>query len=334
MKAVILVAGVGTKLTQPTNLQPKGLITLADKAILGHIVDDLLKSGVESFVFVIGSLGYKVQRYIETRYKKRIKAEFVIQEPRLGSAHAVWTARETFQHESEIVIIFGDTISSLDTKKFIRNKGSLVGVSKVNKPSAFGIVEIDKNNYVKKFSEKPKIPKSNLALVGLYKISNVAALLEAIGLIIENKKKTYGEYHLTDALTEMLRTGQKFETIEVNHWYDCSCKETLLEANQAILKREEFEIVYPEKYHNSILIPPISIGENCKISNSIIGPNVSIANNTTINSCIIQGSIVCSNATLNNIILKNTVIGNDTNVKGAFRSLYVGDESSVDLQKD
>ncbi len=334
MKAIILVAGVGSKISQPTNLQPKGLLTLADKPILGHIIDDLMKSGIDDFVFVIGSLGYKVQQYVRLCYKKRIKAEFIIQEPRLGSAHAVWTARELFKHESEIVIVFGDTISSLDTKKFIRQKISTVAVSRVEKPSAFGIVEIDKKGSVTKFSEKPKIPKSNLALVGLYKIINVPLLLEAIGQNIENKKQTQGEYHLTDALTAMLKAGEVFETIEVSHWYDCSCKETLLDANEVMLKREEFETVEPEKYHNTVLIPPVSIGENTKISNSIIGPYVSIGNNTTINSCIIQTSIVCSHANLLNIILRKTVIGNDTNVKGAFRSLYVSDESSVDMQKD
>jgi glucose-1-phosphate thymidylyltransferase len=334
MKAIILVAGVGSKTTQPTNLQPKGLLTLADKPILGHIIDDLMQAGIDNFVFVIGSLGYKVQQYVRMRYKKRIKAEFIIQEPRLGSAHAVWTARQFFSNEPEVLLIFGDTISSLDTKKFIRNKTSTVGVTKVDKPSAFGIVEINKKGEVSKFSEKPKIPKSNLALVGLYKIRNVSLLLEAIGQNIENKKQTQGEYHLTDALTEMLKAGEVFETVEVNHWYDCSCKETLLEANEVMLKQEKFEIVQPEKYHNTILIPPVSIGENTKISNSIIGPYVSIGSNTTINSCIVQTSIVCSNANLLNIILRKTVIGNDTNVKGAFRSLYVSDESSVDMQKD
>jgi glucose-1-phosphate thymidylyltransferase len=209
-----------------------------------------------------------------------------------------------------------------------------VAVSKVDKPSAFGIVEVGKTENVIKFSEKPKIPKSNLALVGLYKITNVTVLLEAIGHNIENRKQTQGEFHLTDALSEMLKAGEKFEIVEVNHWYDCSCKESLLEANEVMLKREEFEVVQPEKYHNTILIAPVSIGENCKISNSIIGPNVSIGTNTTINSCVIQQSIICTNANLQNIILRQTVIGNDTNVKGAFRSLYVSDESSVDLQKD
>jgi glucose-1-phosphate thymidylyltransferase len=334
MKAVIPVAGVGSKLHQPANLQPKTLITLADKPVIGHIIDGFLKVGIQDFVFIIGSLGYKVQHYIQTTYKKRIKADFVIQEPRLGSAHAIWTARESFKHETELVVAFGDTISSLDTKQFVRSKTSMVAVSKVDTPCSFGIVETDKDNFVKKFAEKPKIPKSNKALVGLYKINNVPLLLDSIGHNIESKRFTYGEYHLTDALSLMLKMGEKFAVTEVNHWYDCSRMESLLAANEILLKHEEFETVFPEEHEDTILIPPVSIGTGCKISNSIIGPYVAIGNNTTIQSCILQNSIVCSNSHLQNSILKKSVIGNDTNVKGAFRSVYVSDEASLDMQKD
>lgn len=334
MKVIIPVAGVGSKLHQPANLQPKTLITLADKPVIGHIIDKFLKAGINEFVFVIGSLGYKIQSYIQTTYKKRIKAEFAIQEPRLGSAHAIWTARDFFKSETEIAIAFGDTISSLDTKEFINSKVSLVGVSKVDTPCAFGIAETDKDDFVKRFSEKPKIPKSNKALVGLYKINNVPLLLDAIGQNIENKKFTYGEHHLTDALTVMLKAGEKFATIEVNHWYDCSRMESLLEANEMMLKHDEFETVFPERYEDTILIPPVSIGTGCKISNSIIGPYVAIGNNSTINSCILQNTIICSNSHLQNSVLKKSVIGNDTNVRGAFRSIYVSDEASMDMQKD
>ncbi len=334
MKAIIPVAGVGSKLQQPTNLQPKTLITVADKPVIGHIIDEFIRVGVHEFVFVIGALGYKIQQYIHQTYKKKIKAEFAIQEPRLGSAHAIWSAREFFKNETEIVIAFGDAIASLDTKQFIRSKTSIVAVTKVDNPCSFGIVETDQNSWVKKFVEKPKIPKSNKALVGLYKINNVPMLLDLIGQNIESKKLTQGEYHLTDALGMLLKTGEKFAIMEVDHWHDCSRMETLLEANEMMLKHEEFETVFPERYEDTILIPPVSIGSNCKISNSIIGPYVAIGNDSVIHSSILQHSIVCSHSNLQNTILKKSVIGNNTNVKGAFRSIYVSDEASLDMQKD
>jgi glucose-1-phosphate thymidylyltransferase len=332
MKAIVLVAGVGSKLLQPSHIQPKTLLPLAEKPILGHIIDDFLKAGVDDFVFVIGALGYRIQQFVHLHYHKKIRYEFVVQEPRLGSAHAVWTARHTFEKEQELLIVFGDALSSINGKKFVNSKLSAVGITKVDNPSSFGIVEVDKENFVRKMTEKPKIPKSNWALVGLYKIMNVPLLLRTIEGHIQQQKTVQGEYLLTNALAEMLSHGESFAAVEVNHWYDCSKKNTLLEANEMLLKRDEFMTVDTSRFHNCIFIPPVSLSKNCVIQNSIIGPNVTVGNGAVIDTCILRDSIVGTNGQVHNAVLRRTIVGNDASVRGAYRTLNVSDEAAVDMQ--
>ena len=106
MKAIIPVAGVGTRLRPHTYTQPKPLIPVAGKAIISFIVDQLLEVGIRDFVFVIGYLGEKMQLFIEKEYPDLNKT-FVLQNSREGSAHAIWTAREMIKDASEIFIFLG-----------------------------------------------------------------------------------------------------------------------------------------------------------------------------------------------------------------------------------
>ncbi|MFN5135033.1 MAG: glucose-1-phosphate thymidylyltransferase, partial [Chitinophagaceae bacterium] len=80
-----------------------------------------------------------------------------------------------------------------------------------------------------------------------------------------------------------------------------------------------------------IVVEPVSIGKNCEIKNSIIGPNVAVGDNTTINYSIIKESIIGSYADLYDIVLEESLIGSDTEVKGETRSLNIGDNTEIDL---
>jgi glucose-1-phosphate thymidylyltransferase len=84
-------------------------------------------------------------------------------------------------------------------------------------------------------------------------------------------------------------------------------------------------------YDNTIIIHPVSIGDNCDISDSIIGPYVTIASNTTIEASIIRDSIIGSYSTLREIILNRSVIGSDTSIRGIRRSLNIGDNTEIDF---
>lgn len=329
MKAIIPVAGIGTRLRPHTHTQPKSLIPVAGKPILAHIVDQLVDAGMKEFVFIIGYLGDKIEEYISNNYPG-IQASFVMQTTGKGTGHAIWLAKEQINNDP-ILIVFGDTICEVDWKEIINSKHSLLGVKKVDDPRQFGVAEVDNNGKILKLIEKPAIPKSNLALVGIYKILETNELMKCLDNIISNNIKTQNEFHLTDAMMCMVSGGSNFYTYNVTSWFDCGKKEILLQTNQLLLKRGNFEKVDPDAVQNSIIIPPVFIGKGCRISNSIIGPNVSIGEHVLIESSIIRESIIGPFAELNFAVLNNSLIGNDASLQGTVHSLNLGDSAEINF---
>ena len=330
MKAIILVAGIGIKLRPHTHTQPKALVPVAGKPILAHIIDTLISGGIEELIFIVGYLGGKIESFVTSSYgRQKIKTQFIRQEPRKGTGHAIWSAKEYIKDEKEILIMLGDSILNLDLPKLLKSKNSVLGVKKVDTPTLFGIAEVDKDGLVKKLVEKPSIPKSNRALVGIYKIGEVSLLLEAADHIVANKIKTHGEYQLTDVLMYMISKGASMTLFEVDNWYDCGKKESLLEANAILLGHPSFQNTFQRKYPGSIIIPPVSIGKSCKINSSIVGPNVALGDNTIVSYSIVKNTIVGSFSELKSAVLENSIIGNDTSLKGLSQSLNIGDNTEI-----
>ncbi len=331
MKAVIPVAGVGSKLRPHTHTQPKSLVPVADNTILGHIIDKMLEAGIQDFVFIIGYLGEKIEQYVRQKYPQ-LQAEFVVQEPREGLGHALWVARHTYENEESVLIMLGDAIVDVDLKAIVEAPHSVLGVKKVAKPSLFGVTEVGNDEFITKVVEKPKIPKSNFALVGLYKISNPKKLVESLAYIIKEDIRTQNEYHLTDALMHMIGKGERMTTWSVDHWFDCGRKATLLEANATLLARPKFRNRdYSQLCPGCIIIPPVSIGEGCTITHSIIGPNVAIGDNTTITKSILSNSIIGSYSELRFAVMQDSIIGSDASFKGFSHSLNIGDSTEINF---
>lgn len=332
MKAVIPVAGVGTRLRPHTHTQPKALVPVAGKPILGHLIDSLYKGGVRDFVFVIGYLGSKIEEYVRAEYQsKDVSMQFVIQEPRNGTAHAVWFAKNLLEHEKDFLILLGDSILELDLEKFVSFDHTVLGVKKVDRPDQFGVVELDDSGFVKKLVEKPKIPKSNLALVGIYKIANPSLFFEGLDKMLREDQRTHGEFQLTDALLYMVQKGEPMVTFNVNNWYDCGKKETLLEANAILLNAPEFHEIKAHSYPNTIIIPPVSIGKDCDIQNSIIGPNVAVGDHSVVRYSIVKNTIVGAFSELRSTVLNESVIGNDSSLRGLTESLNIGDNTEINF---
>lgn len=332
MVAIIPVAGAGTKLRPHTYTQPKSLIPIAGKPILGYIIDQLIDYGVEEFVFVIGYLGDKIRDYIDGAYPQ-VNKSFVIQQEREGLGHAIWLTKNTVNPESEAVIILGDTIMELDLKSFLGQKGSSLGVKKVSDPRIFGVAEVNEKNIITKVVEKPSIPKSNMALVGLYKIKRFGDLTDAIDYNIKNNIRNNNEFFLTDGLQQMIQRGEVFTAFKIDNWYDCGQREVLLQTN-ALLLRKNWQAKEPKRisYENTIIVEPVYIGENADIQNSIIGPNVTIGDNATIHHSIMKESIIGSYTRLQDVVLYNSIIGSDSVVRGSSQSLNIGDNTELDLR--
>jgi glucose-1-phosphate thymidylyltransferase len=330
MKVIIPVAGAGIRLRPHTYTQPKPLIPVAGKPILAHIIDELLEADFREFVFVLGYLGEKIKNFVQNRYKN-LKCEFVFQNDRMGLGHAIWLAQEEIKNEKELFIALGDTVFDMDLSEMLKSPTSSLGVQEVKDPREFGIVLLDEKGFVKKVIEKPKIPHSNLAIVGLYKIMEVKQLIDALEYNIKNEIRTNGEFQLADALQRMVGQGVKFTTVRVNNWFDCGKKEILLETNKTLLEKNNVYDVDLPSFENTIIVHPVSIGDGCEINDSIIGPYVTIADNTKIDASIIQDSIIGSYSYLKEIILNKSIVGSDTSIRGIKRSLNIGDNTEIDF---
>ena len=330
MKAIIPVAGAGTRLRPLTYTQPKPLIPVAGKPIIAYIIDTLIEAGVQDFVFVIGYLGEKIKDYVIHAYPN-LKKAFVNQEQRLGSGHAIWTAREHLRDTEEILIFFGDVIIDADFEKFMNSPTSCLGVKKVRTPWDFGIVEYDRLGNIRSFAEKPKIPKSDLAMVGIYKIKEVTILVDAIEYQMKRRIPTNQEYHLTDALERMLELGTKFSTLTVDNWFNCGVREILLKTNAIFLDRKNKTNVETYQFDNTIIIQPVSIGKNCIVSHSIVGPHVTIGDNTNISNAIVRNSIIGNFASIKEIFLDQSIVGHDASITGIRQSLNIGDNTEIDF---
>lgn len=329
MKAIIPVAGAGTKLRPHTYTQPKALIPIAGKTVLSIIVDQLRDAGINDFVFVVGYLGDKIQDYVKETFTG-INVSFVQQGDREGLGHAVLLTKEVVG-DDEVMIVLGDTICEYDVKELLQNPVSALGIKKVDDPRSFGVAEVEDDGTISKVVEKPQIPKSNMALVGIYKIKETRQLFECLEANYREGVKNRDEYSLTDALECMIAKGTRFKSFKVLNWFDCGNKESLLESNSTLLKKFGTSISPDHRFENVIIVEPVSIGKNCEIKNSIIGPNVAVGDNTTINYSIIKESIIGSYADLFDIVLEESLIGSDTEVKGETRSLNIGDNTEIDL---
>ncbi|HVK96913.1 MAG TPA: sugar phosphate nucleotidyltransferase [Flavisolibacter sp.] len=329
MKAIIPVAGAGTKLRPHTYTQPKALIPLAGKTVLSIIVDQLKDAGINEFVFIVGYLGEKIQDYVKAQYPT-ISAHFVYQNDRQGIGHAIRLTKSIIDSD-EAIIVLGDTICEYNIKEVIDSPVSLIGVKKVDDPRTFGVAEICENAAISHVVEKPHIPKSNMALVGIYKIKETSLLFECLEVNIKQGIKTHGEYSITDALDCMIKKGAEFKAFKVDNWFDCGKRDTLLQSNATLLKKFDSKSEPVHHFENTVIIPPVSIGKACDIKNSIIGPNATIGDNSTIESSIIKNSIIGSFSNLFDIVLDLSLIGSDTSIRGETRTLNIGDNTDIDL---
>lgn len=323
------VAGAGQHLRPHTYTQPKPLIPIAGKPLIAHIVDELIQAGFTEFVFVLGYLSEKVRGYLLQAYEEKIEMGFVYQEPRLGLAHAISLTHSYFAQGESMMIVLGDTILRTDWTQVQQSPQSLIGIASVDRPSDFGIAEVSKEGVILRVVEKPRIPRSNQALVGLYLIHETPQLFQAISYLMENHLTSHGEYQLTDALQRMIEMGVSLRALPVEYWLDCEKKETLLAANRLLLDRMPSEPL-PE-YPHTVIIPPVYIPPSCKLYRAIVGPYVSLGEGVEIQNTLVQDSIIGSYSRVRNMLLRESVIGGDALLVGREGALNLGENTVIEL---
>jgi len=324
MKAIIPVAGAGTRLRPHTYVLPKVLINVGGKPILSHIIEKAIESGIDNIAFIIGYKGELIRTFVKNNYS--IDFTFYNQEHMLGLAHAVGLAEDYLINEP-VFIILGDTIFDVDLESVFQSGYSTLGVKEVKDPRRFGTAETDASGFITKLIEKPDKALSNLALVGLYYIQNGVVLKECIKEVIDSNKLTRGEFQITDALQFMIERGEKIKTFKVDGWYDCGKPETILSTNQYLLSKSS------KKFHvkGSLIRPPVYIDSSAKIDNSIIGPHTTIAKGAIITNSILINSIIGEESQVADINLEDSIIGSRAIISGSFKSLNISDYSDISL---
>lgn len=324
MKAIIPVAGHGTRLQPHTFSLPKPLIPVAGKPILDHVLAPLQSVALDEVIFVVGVMADKIEKHVTEN--SSFNARFVIQRELLGLGYAINMAMAHVEDDDSLLIILGDTIVTTELDKLTSYGRHALGVRKVEDPTRFGIVEIA-DGLVVGLEEKPEKPKTDLALIGLYYLTEARGLKRALAELVDSGKTTRGEVQLTDALAIMLEGGERFVPQEVADWYDCGKKETLIASNRHLLN----QMGDSPRIDGSVVKPPVYVAPDARVDGSVIGPHVSIGAGTRVSGSVISDSIIGDGAEVRDAILTESILGPETNVVGFKSRLNIGKKSEAHL---
>ena len=352
MKALVLSGGKGTRFRPLTFTCAKQLIPVANKPILGYVLDQVAATNIRKVgIITAPETGQFVKDYVKDGSVWGLKVDYIPQEP-LGLAHAVKTARR-FLGQDSFVMCLGDNVTGQGLNSFVKKFKSeeldaLIILKEVENPSSFGIAQLDEKGNIIRLVEKPKTPIGNLAIIGTYLFSSkVHQAIERI------KPSGRGELEITDAIQEMINMGFKVKAEILNSWWlDTGKKDDILSANAKILDTYiEFDVkgkvtnsildgrvkVEPEaNIVNSTIRGPCAIGKDVLIENSFIGPYTSVGDcSTIINShveyCVIQENVIVKDVER----LEESLIGKNAKVTRNQRNrtikLHVGDFSEVEV---
>ncbi len=355
MKALILCGGRGARLKPLTNTIAKQLLPVANKPILFYVLDQVKKAGIEDVGVIISpETGPWIKEAVGDGSRWDFKLTYILQPEPAGLAHAVKTAQE-FLSDSSFLMFLGDNLIEGGVSEFVkqfsaRTPDALILLKEVPDPRLFGVAELNEKGEVFHLVEKPKEPKTNLAMVGVYLFSSV--IHEAIAQI---KPSWRGELEITDAVQKLIDMGKEVRShIFTGWWLDTGKKDDILEANRVVLddylRRDikgkvdsksqivgRVEIKRKTIVENSIIRGPVSIAEGCRIKDSFIGPFTSIGIGTIIEGSSLEHSVVLDNSHIYHIErLADSLIGKGVEVKkGEERRqairLFVGDDAKVEL---
>jgi len=342
LKGIILHGGHGTRLRPLTHTGPKQLLPIANKPMSQYCVESLNDAGITEIAIIIGGVGSdKVKEFYGDGGNFGVKFTYFQQDYPKGISHAINLCKEFIGNE-KFVVFLGDNIIQKSIKEYVNefkksdSTASLL-LCEVSNPSSFGIAELNDNEIVK-IVEKPKKPKSNLAVTGIY------FLTPLIFEIIKNLKPSWrNELEITDALDQMLEKNYKIiYHMITDYWKDTGTPDDVLHANKEILDKMKGDFRGQKIGTPSVSIDAtigkgsiikgdskisesVIIGENCIIDNAHIGPHSSIGDNSTVNLSKIENSIIMENCKIegkisitDSIIAKNSNINSKNNEKKIF----------------
>lgn len=238
MKAIILAAGLGTRLKPLTDNVPKALIKVAGKPLIDYSLEKLEEADIKDVCIVVGYLKDILEDHVGDGSKWGLNASYVTQEEQLGLAHAVEQARD-FVDDSFVVLLadnlYGDSLSGLKARFEEFGGEAGICVTEVEDPTQYGVVELEGDNIVK-MVEKPMDPPTNLAIVGIYffKSAKVFDIIEKL------EPSPRGEYEITDAIQGLVDQGDGVYAIKLDDWWkDTGTFEDLQDIEQMLSRENE-----------------------------------------------------------------------------------------------
>lgn len=332
MKGLVLAAGEGSRLRPFTFSRPKHLIPLLGKPMVQYPIEDLVSAGIRDVGLVIGYFGDMIKDVLGDGTKFGVRISYIVQDKRLGIAHAIYRGIEEGFLDQEFIVYLGDNILSNGIAEYVtiwRERDSDVHIllAEVVDPRRFGVAII-RGNEIVKLVEKPREPISNMAVVGVYMFRDPDLVEKAFKTL---KPSWRGEYEVTELIQWFIDKGYKVTYSVVSGWWkDIGTYEGLLDAAYLLLDRinTDIEGVVEGEVKGRVVIKkgavvrgtvigPCYIGSNVILERgSVVEHYVSIESNSTINSGRITRSIIMDyvEIDLNNTRLVDSVIGSRSKV--------------------
>lgn len=353
MKALVLSGGSGTRLRPFSYSMPKQLIPIANKPVLEHVLDNIRGLGVTEIGIIVGAGGPAITEAIGDGSRLGVDITYIRQEQPRGLAHCVRLAR-AFLGADDFVMYLGDNmlpdgVNEIAARFQAHRPAAHVVVQKVADPRAFGVAELDEHGTVLRLVEKPRHPRSDLALVGVYFFT--AAIHEAVAAIAPSAR---GELEITDAVQWLLSHDIEVKaSAYTGYWKDTGRAEDVLECNRELLSRLNTgiagqidaesvlsgQIVLGDgaRVVRSRVEGPVAIDAGTLIEDSYIGPNTAIGRNCVVRATRLADSIILDDASISQIPgLYGSVIGRSAVVAPsghgkAYHRLVVGDHTRIEI---
>ena len=332
MNIIVPMAGQGKRFRPHTHSTPKPLFPIAGKPIVQRIVEDIAgiyQGNIQEIAFVTGRFGSEVEdKLLSVAASLGAVGRIFYQDEALGTAHAIWCARECLSGET--IIAFADTLFRADFA-MDKSKDGVIWVHPVEDPRSFGVVTLDDSGNIAQFVEKPEVFVSDLAIIGIYYVKNGQDLHKEIQYLLDNNVLNKGEYQLTDALENLKSKGHKFGPGIVTAWMDCGNKDAVLSTNQKILSDNPKAATTAKNttLNNALIVEPCFIGDNVTIQNSVVGPFVSVETGAIIQNGVVKNSIIREKSHVNGLFLENSILGQFTNAQKLPRCLNLGDHTTL-----
>jgi glucose-1-phosphate thymidylyltransferase len=355
MKALVLAGGAGSRLRPITHTSAKQLVPVANKPVLFYGLEAIRDAGVREVGIVVGETAAEIEAAVGDGAAFGLDVTYIAQDAPRGLAHAVLIAKD-FLGDDDFVMYLGDNfivggINDLVERFRERRPDAQIMLTRVRDPRSFGVAELDATGRVIGLEEKPEVPKSDLALVGVYLFT--AAVHEAVAGL---KPSWRDELEITDAIQRLLDSGHRVEsTVITGYWKDTGNVTDMLEVNRLVLESLEPSVagtvdetseligrvvVEPGAcVTGSRIVGPVIVGAGSRIRDSYLGPFTSIDTDCEIHDSEVEYSIVLRGASIDGVgRIECSLIGREARVTPAphvpkAHRLVLGDHSTVQISR-